>query len=82
MKTDLYTQCILERENTGNIESQVCWIPKKFAIKNKILNITIKNDFCSVTEEGWVVADVYNTRSIEEIEINNILRRDIEEVLK
>jgi hypothetical protein len=54
-----YKQCVLKKKiETGEL-IDVCWIPEKFAVKDKILRI--KED------DGWIVSFV-DKKSIEETE--------------
>lgn len=49
--TNLYALCRLKK---GDLEQRT-WIPRKFAVKNKV--IKIRNEATDTWENGWVVQD-------------------------
>ncbi len=51
-----YIQCKLERPGKGFTHTQVSFLPKEFAVKNKVLKL--KNDDGKWTD-GWIVAQVF-----------------------
>jgi len=54
-----YKQCKLVKDET----TQISWIPKKFAVKGRIL--ILKKD------PGWLVTEVYNEQTAKELEEQN-----------
>jgi len=59
MKTELYTQCKLQKGN----EFTYSWIPKKFAVKNKYLKLKDNGEWA----DGWQVIEIWSTRKHTEI---------------
>lgn len=70
-----YTQCKLKRKlNDGGIIKKVCFIPNKFAKKNK--SLSIKED--NIWVDGWIVEETYDTSTINEqqaLSISNEYRK-------
>lgn len=52
----MYTQCLLKKNNT----TQVSWVPKKFALKNKIVKLKIEDRW----DEGWQIIEVYTDANL------------------
>jgi len=53
MAQQFYTQCRLERQKEEGIEVTFSWIPKKYAVKGKILRLK--------DVDGWRVTNTWET---------------------
>ena len=47
----MYTQCLISKGN----KTQVSWIPKKFALKNKVVKLKVDGKW----DDGWLIKEVY-----------------------
>lgn len=56
MSKEKYNQCILEKIVPNGTQTQVSWIPKAFAIKNKVLKL--RDPKFGDWEDGWKVTSV------------------------
>ena len=56
MAKDFFRQCRLELRSPGKVSSQVSWLPEKYAVKGKYLEL--KNEEGEWVN-GWQVMDIY-----------------------
>lgn len=65
MSVETMTQCKLIRTplvNKGNLETQVTWIPTKYATYRHSIGLREKTlQGGAYWDEGWVVDEIYNT---------------------
>ena len=64
MKKELYTQCKMKKDNTWH----TAWIPKKMAVKNKIIKIK-QND--GRWEDGWEIVEVFGEALYDDLNIQS-----------
>lgn len=56
-----YVQCLLRNADKRR---EMSWIPEKFAVKGK--NLNIKNNY-GKWEDGWSVSETYGTRDADTV---------------
>ena len=60
MRKEWYAQCKMKKDNVW----YTAWIPKKMAVKNKI--IKIRHDD-GIWENGWKIMEVYGQETYEDL---------------
>lgn len=55
-------QCTLTRSTTYTVEQHIAWLPEKYAVKGKILDLKVG----AVWQEGWEVDRVYPRTKLTE----------------
>ena len=63
-KSNLYTQCMITSSTSTGKKYFICWIPSKFAKPDHVISLKNKD---GEWEGGWVVTEVYNSKTVEEV---------------